>query len=296
MNIAILGTNGFLSTAIGKYFQDADCVLDMYGLDAPEQHRYTHFCKIDLLADDLDLTTIKDADIIVYAIGAGIQSNLKEGADLIYRLNVIYPVNICNKLKALNYQGTFVTFGSVFEMGEVKEERKFTEEDILTSTAPAPTDYVVSKRMLSRFVSSYKHDFIHWHFIIPTIYGAGENPKRLIPYTINAIRNKEELHFTAGDQTRQYVHVSEVPRLLNLAYQKKLRSGVYNIEGKDILTVREIVSLIHAYFGKRVPADCFGTASRTDVGMKYLALDGNRLHQKIGFEAQKMVGEVIEMY
>lgn len=296
MKIAILGTNGFLSTAIGKYFQDADCVLDMYGLDAPEQHRYTHFCKINLLADDLDLATIKDADIIVYAIGAGIQSNLKEGADLVYRLNVTCPVNICNKLKALNYQGTFVTFGSVFEMGEVKEERKFTEEDILTSLAPAPTDYVVSKRMLSRFVSSYKHDFTHWHFIIPTIYGAGENPKRLIPYTINAIQNDDELHFTAGDQTRQYVHVSEVPRLLELAYEKSLRSGVYNIEGKDVLTVREIVNLIHAHFGKQVPTDCFGTASRTDVEMKYLALEGRKLQKTIGFEAEIKISEVIGQY
>ena len=293
MKIAILGTNGFLSTAIGKYFQNKDCTLDMYGLDVPEQHHYTCFYKINLLDEDLDLSTIKNADIIIYAIGAGIQSNLKEDADLIYSLNVTCPVNICNKLKALNYQGSFITFGSVFEMGEVKEERKFTEEDILTSLAPAPTDYVASKRMLSRFVSSYKHDFT---FIIPTIYGAGENPKRLIPYTINAIQNNEELHFTAGDQTRQYVHVSEVPRLLELAYQKGLRSGVYNIEGKDILTVREIVTLIHAYFDKSVPADCFGTALRTDVGMKYLALDGNRLLQDIGFEAQMSIDDAIQSY
>lgn len=296
MKIAILGTNGFLSTAIGKYFQDADCVLDMYGLDVPEQHRYTLFCKIDLLADDLDLTAIKDADIIVYAIGAGIQSNLKEGADLIYRLNVTCPVNICNKLKALNYQGAFVTFGSVFEMGEVKEERKFTEKDILTSTAPAPTDYVVSKRMLSRFVSSYKHDFTHWHFIIPTIYGAGENPKRLIPYTINAIQNNEKLHFTAGDQTRQYVHVSEVPRLLELAYQKGLTSGIYNIEGRDTLTVREIVNIIHSHFAKPLPIDCFGTASRTDIGMRYLALDGSILQRQIGFRSQTAIKDVIHSY
>ena len=41
--------------------------------------------------------------------------------------------------------------------------------------------------MLTRFVSAYAHEFIHWHFIIPTIYGPGENVKRLIPYTIQSI-------------------------------------------------------------------------------------------------------------
>ena len=296
MKITILGSNGFLSTAIGIYFQKKDCVLDVYGLDAPLQHKCSHFHQVNLLADDLNLIELKDSDIIVYAIGAGIQSNLNESANLIYRLNVTCPVNICNQLKAIGYQGVFVSFGSVFEMGEVKEERKFTEEDILTSSAIAPTDYVVSKRMLSRFVSSYKHDFVHWHFIIPTIYGAGENPKRLIPYTIHSILSDEELHFTAGEQTRQYIHVSEVPRLLELAFLKGLDSGIYNIEGKDTLTVREIVSLIHSHFGKPVPANCFGSASRSDVGMKFLALDGNRLRQEIGFEAEIGIGTVIDSY
>ncbi len=56
--------------------------------------------------------------------------------------------------------------------------------------------------------------------------------KRLIPYVINAIRNGEELHFTAGDQTRQYIHVNEVPRMLALAFEKNLPSGLYNIQGK----------------------------------------------------------------
>ena len=92
---------------------------------------------------------------------------------------------------------------SLYEKKKVQNE--MTENLTTPSSAPAPSDYVVSKRMLTRFVTSYKHDFTHWHFIIPTIYGENENPKRLIPYTINAIKNGEELHFTAGNQTRQYL-------------------------------------------------------------------------------------------
>ena len=139
------------------------------------------FYKVNLMDAELDCSGLMDSDLIIYAIGAGIQANLKEGLNLIYNLNVTAPVTICNKLKELNYQGRFVTFGSVFEMGETKEERFFTEEDVLTSTCPAPNDYTVSKRMLSAFVSSYKHEFTHWHFYIPTIYGVGENPKRFDP-------------------------------------------------------------------------------------------------------------------
>lgn len=296
MKISILGCNGFLSTAIAKYANQKEWLLDMYGLDKPQGHKYDKFVQCNLMDAELDCSPLLDSDIIVYAIGAGIQANLKEGFNLIYNLNVTAPVTICNKLKELDYKGAFVTFGSVFEMGETKEEKFFTEEDVLTSTAPAPSDYVVSKRMLTRFVTSYKHDYIHWHFIIPTIYGAGENPMRLIPYVINALRNKKELHFTAGDQTRQYVHVTEVPSMMELAFKKKLPSGMYNIEGKETLTVKEIVTEIHHYYGKEVPEGCFGTVQRSDVGMKYLALDGNKLFNAIDYKATVKIYDVIDTY
>lgn len=296
MKISILGTNGFLSTAIAKYANDAEWNLDMYGLDEPTAHKFDNFYKVNLMDAELDCTSLLTSDIIVYAIGAGIQSNLKEGNDLIYNLNITVPVRICNALKAVGYQGKFITFGSIFEMGETTEERFFTEEDIQTSLAVAPNDYTVSKRMLTRFISSYKHEFTHWHFIIPTIYGESENPKRLIPYTINAIKNGEELHFTAGDQTRQYIHVSEVPRIIDMAYKKNIPSGIYNIQGKETITVKEIVTLIHKVLGKKVAEGCFGSAQRADVGMKYLALDGSKLKAAINFVATIRLEDIIKRY
>lgn len=296
MKISILGTNGFLSTAIAQYANEAGWNLDMYGLDEPRSHKYDNFYKVNLMDTALDCSGLLASEIIIYAIGAGIQSNLKEGNDLIYNLNVTVPVRICNALKAAGYQGKFITFGSVFEMGETTEERFFTEEDIQTSLAVAPNDYTVSKRMLTRFISSYKHEFTHWHFIIPTIYGESENPKRLIPYTINAIKNGEELHFTAGDQTRQYIHVSEVPRMIDMAYKKNIPSGIYNIQGKETITVKEIVTLIHKVLGKQVAEGCFGSAQRADVGMKYLALDGSKLKTAINFVATIRLEDIIKRY
>lgn len=296
MKISILGTNGFLSTAIAKYSNSKGWTLDMYGLDEPKGHGYDHFYKVNLMDAELDCSGLLESDILVYAIGAGIQSNLKEGFNLIYSLNVTAPVTICNRLKELGFKGAFVTFGSFFEMGETTETHPFTEDDILKATAAAPNDYAVSKRMLSRFVSSYKHEFKHWHFYLPTIYGEGENPMRLIPYTINAVCNNTELHFTAGDQTRQYIHVSEIPAMLEKAYICNLPSGLYNIEGKETLTVKEIVTEIHHAFGKDVPVGCFGSAERADVGMKYLALDGSKLRTAIGFEPSIKIIDKIMSY
>lgn len=296
MTVTILGVNGFLSTAIAKYCNEKGIHLEMHGIGKPIYNKCDACFQTDLLKGELNYERIIKSNIIIYAIGAGIQSNLKEEADLIYNLNVSIPVKICCKLKELDYKGVFITFGSFFEMGETLENHPFTEKDLINSMAKAPNDYTVSKRMLSRFVSSYQHDYTHWHFFLPTIYGVGENPKRLIPYTINAILNNEELHFTTGDQVRQYIHISEVPSLIELSYQKHLPSGLYNIEGKETLSVKEIVTLIHEILNKEISDDCFGSVDRADVGMKYLALDGNKLYNAIGFKSSKSIVENIKEY
>ncbi len=94
MKYTILGSNGFLSDAIGKYVNNNGWVLDVYGLDEPVGVKCDKFIKCNLMDAELDCSPLLDSDIIVYAIGAGIQSNLKESFNLIYNLNVTAPVTI----------------------------------------------------------------------------------------------------------------------------------------------------------------------------------------------------------
>lgn len=296
MKVSIIGTNGFLSVAMAKYCNINNWDVDMYGLNEPIGHEYNNFYSVNLLIDVIDCKRLIQSDIIVYASGAGIQSNLKERAYLIYALNVTAPVNMCDQLKTYGFNGIFVSFGSVFEMGQTKEKRAFIENDLLTSTCDAPNDYTVSKRMLSRFINGYKHEFVHWHMYIPTIYGETENPHRLIPYTINAIKKGEKLSFTSGDQVRQYIYVNEVPMIIAKAYEAKLASGMYNIGGAETLSVKEVVYLIHNELGRKIPNGCFGTAERKDVGMKYLALDGNKLYSAIDYQPHIHIKDIINKY
>lgn len=296
MKISILGTNGFLSNAIGRYANEQGWQLDMYGLDVPVAVRYDHFYPINLMDREVNCESMLDSDMIIYAIGAGIQYNLNEGANLIYALNVSAPVIICTRLKALDYKGIFVSFGSYFELGETDIKHPATECEVINSDAFAPSDYIVSKRMLTRYATSYKHDFTHWHFILPTIFGPGENPKRLIPYTINAIRNNEELHYTSGEQVRQYLYVEDVTKVLDAAYAKSLPSGIYNIAGSETLSVKAIVTAIHEAFNKSIPNGCFGEVLRFDTSMSYLAIDGSKLKVEIGNLNHMKLRDIIKLY
>ena len=191
-------------------------------------------------------------------------------------------MELCNSLRMLDFKGVVVSFGSVFEMGETNHKNKFSEEEVMTSISPSPNDYVVSKRLFSRFVNSYKKSFKHWHFIIPTIYGQGEDSNRLIPYTIHSIQQSKTLHFTSGSQVRQYLHVDDAVNALFHAINKALPSGIYNLESTDILSVKEVVSTIFSQLNQPIPNGCFGSTSRSDEKMLYLALDGSKLKSMIG--------------
>lgn len=296
MKIAIIGTNGFLSTTIAKYALKKGWQINMYGLEEPKSHAYTNFYSINLTKESIDDLQLFKNDMVLYAVGAGIQSNLTEPANLVYLLNVMVPIRICNMLQDNNFSGVFVTFGSYFELGETTLSKPATESDIITAISPASTDYILSKRMLTRFISSYKHKYVHWHFILPTIYGVGENPKRIIPYTINAIKNNECLCFTSGEQIRQYLYVEEVAQYVNEAYVNNLPSGIYNIASNVILSIQQLVGIICDQMNYKLDSNVFGRENKSDTSMHYLALDGTKLSQMIGYKSIITLNDALSKY
>lgn len=296
MKIAILGTNGLLANSIGYWYSKCGCELNMYGLDEPQKHSYFSFTKVDLLSGFLDYAVLKSNDMIIYAVGAGIQSNLNERTNTIYDLNAGIPVKICNGLREVDYNGVFVTFGSYFEIGANIENRKYTEIELLNSQLDVPNDYSVSKRMLSRFVNSFDGGFKNWHFILPTIYGENEAEHRLIPYVLKSIKNHTELSFTSGEQVRQYIYIDEISEILLKAFEAQLESGIYNIAGTETLSVKELVLLLFDLMNKTMPIDVFGTACRKDVGMKILALDGSKLYTRLNIQPSVLISDVYMKY
>ena len=296
MKVVVIGTNGLLSNAIGYYCNSNSYKLSMIGLNAPISHDFNFFHKVNLLAEEIDYSILCESDIIIYAAGAGIQSNLNESAEIIYGLNVTVPVKICNRLKTVDYKGVFVSFGSYFEIGSTNTDTYFNENDIVGSQLEVPNDYCISKRMLTRFFSSLKSNYKSWHFILPTIYGEEEASHRLIPYTLKSINEGRELKFTSGEQIRQYVYIDDVVEIVFKCLVFKLNSGIYNIAGSEEFSVREIVEVLFNYMNIQVPTDAFGMEIRTDVQMKNLRLNGNLLNSLINYKPSTKITEVCFKY
>jgi len=296
MKIAIIGTNGLLSNSLGQFCNMHNIKVDTYGLFPPEQHKYDNFYQLNLLNEELPLDNVCQADIIIFAVGAGIQSNLKESSDLIYALNVTTPIKICNALKNAKFSGVFVSFGSYFEIGENIENIFFSEKELLISQRRVFNDYSISKRLFSRFISSVEMPYKTWHFILPTIYGEKESSHRLIPYTLNSLKKNMKIEFTSGDQIRQYIYIDEISQIIKNAFDTNLSSGVYNVAGTETLSVKELVNSLFKAFNKQLPDSVFGKVKRQDTGMKTLQLDGQKLQEAIAFKPSIKILDIYDRY
>ena len=296
MKISIIGSNGFLTKSIASYSNLNNYDLSIVGRSNPRNYNYKKFYKIDLLIDEIPFDEILKSDIIIYAAGAGIQSNLNESSSLIYDLNVLVPVKICTSLNKLKFNGSFVSFGSYFEIGSNLLNNKFDELELIQSSNPISSDYSISKRMLTRFISSSKFSFKTWHFILPTIYGEYESNHRLIPYVLNSIKTKTKLKLTSGTQVRQYIYVDEISKIIFKALDKKLNSGIYNIEGTETLSVKELVFSLHKLFNKQFDSKIFGKVSRADSNMQILKLNGEKLMSEINYIPSIKISDVYEKY
>lgn len=296
MKVALIGSNGTLATAFGKYCNQKECELHVYGRSKPSAYDCNSLDEIDLLSDKFDFHNLSDYDMIVYAAGAGIQSQQKDNVDVIYKLNVDFPVCLYNKLKECKSSARLITFGSYFEIGCNTENRCFSEVDIISSLLDVPNDYCISKRMLTRFFSSVENDFKFYHFILPTIYSEYENRNRLIPYVVDCIKTGKNLSFTSGEQIRQYLYVDDVPKIVCDAVENNIPNGIYNIEGSETLSVKELVCSIMKFFNVMPSESIFGTNERQDVGMKNLQLDGTKLSSFVKTQSIHSVLSVIEKY
>lgn len=296
--IAIIGSNGFLASAFGQILTQQGHTVSVFGRGVPTNYRVQNYFQISLLDISEIGHKLAKHEIIIYCAGAGIQFHKHENEKTVYDLNLLIPIKICYELNKLQYEGTFITFGSYFEIGvNTNYELLYNEVDIQNSNLIAPNDYTISKRLLTKFTTSYRPVFKHLHFILPTIFGENESEYRLIPYTIKSILTRADISFTSGDQLRQYIYVNDVVELISLAVQQNIAGGVYNIGGTEQYLVKDLVSLLYSFFNQQPNESCFGlNESRSDVQMKSLRLNSQKLDSLISLNKRQTIRDVYTKY
>ena len=279
MKIAVVGSNSLLASYIvDTLSSDGAHKLYLFGKTPSATSTHTTFTYFAYPDNTVDFSVLLTCDVIIYCVATGVQANKVTDTSLIYEINAFLPIRIVNYLSDHSFTGTWISFGSYFEIGNNNAEHYFTEAEVAASELAIPNHYCSSKRLLTRFISSGLTGIKAFHFILPTIYGARENASRLIPYLIESLKNGQPVQLSAGTQMRQYLHCHDVAALVSRVLESDYLPGIYNVASEEAIQIRDLVKMIFAMFGK--DAESFlGTLNTRDESMKFLAIDISKIVQ-----------------
>jgi len=293
--VVIIGANSFLGRNLIEELRQSSFDLTLFARNQADSFKDYAFEIFNYPQNPLDFNKVIKADVIIYAVGAGVQASLKESSELIFQLNAFLPISLLNFLQENKFQGKIVTFGSYFELGNKAEAKAYSEDELVSINTLVPNHYCGSKRLLTRFIGNGLLTINYYHLILPTIYGPGENQSRLIPYVVNQLINKLPLTLTSGEQSRAYLYVKDLCRLLEEFITEDFAPGIYNVAAAEQLQVKSLVQLIS--LNLNLPLNFTANAAiRNDVAMKHLELNAVKLSKATTWKPKKRITDIIHLY
>ncbi|MCQ2153699.1 MAG: dTDP-glucose 4,6-dehydratase [Bacteroidales bacterium] len=175
----------------------------------------------------------------------------------------------------------------------------FTEDLKYSPHSP----YSASKASSDHFVRSY-----HDTYGMPTLvtncsnnYGPYQFPEKLIPLVINNIRTRREIPvYGRGENVRDWLHVEDHARAVDLVFHRGEPGSTYNIGGfnewKNIDIIRLIIKVADRLLGRKEGEDLgLVTFVRDRAGhdLRY-AIDSSKIRRELGWTPEYSFEEGIE--
>jgi nucleoside-diphosphate-sugar epimerase len=83
------------------------------------------------------------------------------------------------------------------------------------------------------------------------VYGVGEGRQRLVPYLVDRLSRDEPAELTRGDQTRDFLYVTDVVEAIIVASgSDPLPTGIYNVCSGRPVQVRQVAETVADMLGK----------------------------------------------
>lgn len=176
--------------------------------------------------------------------------------------------------------------------GSIDPPGRFTESSLLAPNNP----YAASKAGAEMVARSY------WRtYGLPVVitrcsnnYGPNQHPEKLIPLTITkALRNEPIPVYGDGLNVRDWLHVEDHCRAIELVLQHAEPGKVYNIGGISLKTNLEVVRAILKLLGKDESLIRF-VQDRPGHDRRY-ALDSNKIKSKLGWRPRISFDQGLKM-
>ena len=258
--------------------------------DVEDNPNYT-FIKGDISDSKIVNEIVSDGvDYIVnFAAESHVDRSIEE-PEIFINTNVLGTQVLLNAAKEHGIE-KFVQISTDEVYGSLGETGYFTEETSLAPNSP----YSASKTSADLMIRAYRETFGLSTNITrcSNNYGPYQFPEKLIPlFTSNAMEGKELPLYGDGKNVRDWLHVKDHCRAIDLVMRKGKDGEIYNIGGNNEKTNIEITEAILNVLGKPKSLIKF-VKDRPGHDQRY-AIDSSKIQEELGWKPEYTFEEGIK--
>ncbi|WDF54703.1 NAD-dependent epimerase/dehydratase family protein [Mucilaginibacter sp. KACC 22063] len=241
--IFITGITGFIGSNIARVLVDkGHHIIALYRASSKLELCDDYKQKITWLLDSDEALILKlkqfAPSIFIHSAWIGVTYEERNNWDSQFK-NIEYLNKLLEIAKEAGVK-QFISLGSQAEYGHM-------EDVVKEDAANCPTvAYGRIKVICSEVVKQFcEHHGLSWYWLrLFSFFGPGESSKWLIPSLVKTMISESHMDMTAGEQRYAYLYVNDLGTAINLIIEKSGKSGIYNISGKTVLSIKQLAERV----------------------------------------------------
>ena len=247
MNIAVIGANGFIGKHLSEILsKDSRNNLFLFGRSAISNNTNLNavYDCVDLKDKDGLVEKFKNIDIVYYLASVSIPATTWNNPMEEIHKNLIPYLEFleglketkCRKIVFVSSAGTI--YGTT--VGKVNEN----------SNKLPFSPYGIIKLSMEHFLNYYqtKYDFYFDIYRVSNVYGIGQDVSKGLGviniFLDNIYREGKVKVFGDGTNTRNYIYVEDVVKLMARSINSLNKSSIYNLSSNDTLSINQLIDIM----------------------------------------------------
>jgi dTDP-glucose 4,6-dehydratase len=237
--------------------------------------------------------------VINFAAETHVDRSIHVGSLEFVHTNVEGVFNILEAVKRSKHVLKYVQVSTdeVYGSLTLGSKKKFTEATVFAPNVPYAATKAGGDLLCRSYYSTWKVPVVVTH--CSNNYGPWQYPEKLIPFFVTRMLEDKKLPiYGDGKNVRDWIHVLDHCRALELCLLRGKPGEVYNIGADSEMNNKEIVRQVLAYF-KRDDSWIEFVADRPGHDRRY-AIDSSKIRKELGWKPKhdfkKAFKETIEWY